>query len=469
MNRILAGFLLALFPALGLQTGTPPLQATDWVAGDTIGGFTMEANGRATDSGGATVLLRSSNGTSGAFGSATSTLTADALRGRRVTIAGEIQTRGAGGASLWLRVDRDATQLMLDNGADQTVRGDRDWARQSISLPVPPEATAVFFGVLLQGSGTVSVRALRVEVSAPLSSDAPLAPAAKDVLEVAIATTKENSLHRAEVPWDVVEPTVRALAAGADKTSDVYPAIRFLLGQLGDHHSSLMPPAQASAFQAGGAQNAPPDVRSLADGIGYISIPGYLGVDRNAMQGYAARLHQSIGSSMTSAACGWVIDLRLDTGGNMWPMLAGLKPFLGTTGLGTFHSPAGSGQPWVAGQGVDVDPPPALAGLETAWVAVLTGPRTASSGEAVTIAFRGRLRTRSFGLPTAGLSTANGTFPLPDGAMMLLTTAVDADRTGRLYGDKIDPDQRVEASVATGRDNTLSMAIEWLKQASGCR
>jgi len=98
--------------------------------------------------------------------------------------------------------------------------------------------------------------------------------------------------------------------------------------------------------------------------------------------------------------------LRSDTGGNMWPMLAGLKPFLGSKGLGTFVSPTGSSRPGVAGHGVGVDPPAALAALETAWIAVLTGPRTASSGEAVTIAFRGRPRTRSFGLPTAGLSTS---------------------------------------------------------------
>ncbi len=54
--------------------------------------------------------------------------------------------------------------------------------------------------------------------------------------------------------------------------------------------------------------------------------------------------------------------------------------------------------------------------------------------------------------------------------MILLTTAVEADRTGRRYGDKIDPDERVEAaaSVADTGDTTLSVAIQWLTQASGC-
>jgi C-terminal processing protease CtpA/Prc len=178
-------------------------------------------------------------------------------------------------------------------------------------------------------------------------------------------------------------------------------------------------------------------------------------------------MHEALATTMKSVSCGWVVDLRPNTGGNMWPMLAGLKPFLGNAGLGTFESPTGSSPPWIAGQGVGVEPPLSLDVLQSSWVVVLTGPRTASSGEAVTIAFRGRPRTRSFGQPTAGLSTANGTFPLPDGAMILLTTAIEADRTGRRYGEKVDPDERVDA--ATGSDDTtLSAATQWLRQSSGC-
>jgi hypothetical protein len=52
--------------------------------------------------------------------------------------------------------------------------------------------------------------------------------------------------------------------------------------------------------------------------------------------------------------------------------------------------------------------------------------------------------------------------------MILLTTAVEADRLGRRYGDKIDPDERVEAA-GNADDATLSVAIQWLTQSSGCR
>jgi C-terminal processing protease CtpA/Prc len=146
-------------------------------------------------------------------------------------------------------------------------------------------------------------------------------------------------------------------------------------------------------------------------------------------------------------------------------MLGGLRPFFGEAGLGSFVSAAGSAPLWHARDAVDVAPPQSLAQLESANVAVLTGPRTGSSGEAVTISFIGRPHTRSFGLPTAGLSTANATFPLPDGSMILLTTAVEADRNGKRYGEKIEPDEVIPLAAAGGAadDPPMKRAIEWLR------
>ena len=136
----------------------------------------MEATGRATDRDGATVTLRAESAAAGTFGSAGSQLAADDIRGRRVSVSGELQTRGVtGGASLWLRIDRNATMLMLDNGADRAVRGDAEWTRYVVSLPVPADATMIVLGVLLQGSGSVVARNVRVEVSVPLTAGRPLA------------------------------------------------------------------------------------------------------------------------------------------------------------------------------------------------------------------------------------------------------------------------------------------------------
>lgn len=80
-------------------------------------------------------------------------------------------------------------------------------------------------------------------------------------------------------------------------------------------------------------------------------------------------------------------------------------------------------------------------------VAVLTGENTSGSGEGVTISFRGRPMTRSFGSATFGLSTGNAGFSLPDGSTIVLTIGIMADRTGILYGSAVEPDEFVPGAM----------------------
>jgi carboxyl-terminal processing protease len=295
-----------------------------------------------------------------------------------------------------------------------------------------------------------------------------IAAPARLVLDSAFAIVRKYALWRDTVTWAVVEPRVRATAAGAQTASDVYPAIRALLTSLGDHHSFHMPPSRTTQFRTGGAQNPRPEIRALPDSIGYISVPAYGGADTAAARTYVTDVYTALRATQPKTSCRWVVDLRSNGGGNMWPMLAGLRPLLGEAGLGSFVSATGPGPLWRARAAYNLPLEPALARLDSAYVAVLTGPRTASSGEAVTISFVGRPRTRSFGLPTRGLSTANSTFPLPDSSMIVLTVSVEADRNGVRYGGKIDPDESIPIDSAAG-DVQLSRAVAWLKsQQASC-
>lgn len=311
--------------------------------------------------------------------------------------------------------------------------------------------------LILAASPLVGLTAQQPTIAAP----------ARLVLDSAIAIVRTHALWRDTVTWTVVEPRVRALAAGAETGNDVYPAIRALLASLGDHHSFHVPPSPTRQFRTGGARNPRPDVRALPDSIGYISVPAYAGVDTAAARSYVNDVYTAFRGALTQTSCRWVVDLRSNGGGNMWPMLAGLRPLLGEAPLGSFVTGSGRGSMWSARRAYNLPLEPALARLDSAHVAVLTGPRTASSGEAVTISFIGRPRTRSFGLPTAGLSTANNTFPLPDSSMIVLTVSVEADRNGVRYGGKINPDESVPVDSTAG-DVQLSRAVAWLKSRPSC-
>ena len=75
-------------------------------------------------------------------------------------------------------------------------------------------------------------------------------------------------------------------------------------------------------------------------------------------------------------------------------------------------------------------------------VAILTDEWTASSGEAVLLAFRGMRNVRTFGSPTAGYASVNTVYSLYDGAQLWLTVAADvAPRTGEVFcEDPVSPD-----------------------------
>ncbi|NBC85366.1 MAG: hypothetical protein GVY25_04155 [Bacteroidetes bacterium] len=193
-------------------------------------------------------------------------------------------------------------------------------------------------------------------------------------------------------------------------------------------------------------------------------------------QAYADSLLGAV-RALTSHAtpCGWIVDVRGNTGGNMWPMLAGLGPVVGPGRHGAFVEASGDRQPWFYEDGragvvflggwfkvgaAEVGALPHQFDPPHPPVAVLTDGHTASSGEAVAVTFRGRSNARSFGASTMGLTTGNQIVRLPDGARLFVTSSVYADRTGRVYGGPLVPDVRTTAPEADARD--------WLAQQPGC-
>lgn len=461
--------MLALFASVSVKQSAEAQNVFKWIlSGSNPSNYVMTTDGSPLTASGATLSLRSATATGTGFGSLGTPIPVDTFAGRRVRISADIETKDvSGSASVWLRVDSGTRTLILDNGSDQGIKGSTAGPKHmDVTVYVPPSATTLVFGLLLSGTGEATARNVRVVARPVVAANAPLAPEAQRELDSAFAIVRRAALWRDTVTWSRVEPEVRAIAAGSETTAETYPAIRMLLTRLGDHHSFLLKPQGASDFRSGGAQNPRPVVRVQTEGVGYISVPAYSGADKAAAESYVRAVHDSLTRAVTAGAgaCRWILDLRTNGGGNMWPMLGGLRPFVGEAGLGSFVSAAGSGPLWHARDQVDLPTPATLAPLESANVAVLTGPRTASSGEAVTISFIGRPRTRLFGLPTAGLSTANSTMALPDGALLLLTTAVEADRNGKRYGEKITPDETIPAAASGAtNDPQLDRAVAWLK------
>ncbi|PNG16881.1 S41 family peptidase [Streptomyces cahuitamycinicus] len=299
---------------------------------------------------------------------------------------------------------------------------------------------------------------------------------ARSYLSTALDLMEDKALRRDDVDWDEVRRTAFTEAGNAQRPGDTYRAIEAALGRLGDGHSSFYDPRKATELHGDEQIRNPVEGRALADRLGFLSLPGVQGSEK-VYQQYVREGRNAVAKANRPNACGWVIDLRRNLGGNMWPMLAVVGPILGDGNVGSFVDADGKKTVWSIEKGS-----PRLDGDSTGWgtsppvgggsapVAVLTSRSTGSSGEAVTVAFRGRPYTRSFGEDTSGVPTGNAQHRLPDGAILNLTEWKDADRTGRAYDSPIPPDQPVVDNLGRGgsKDPVLDAATQWLSEQPGC-
>jgi carboxyl-terminal processing protease len=310
----------------------------------------------------------------------------------------------------------------------------------------------------------------------PLPAHAEPAPAAKTYLDQALELIRLHHRKVAKSDWQTISANAQSEIANAKLPQETYPAIRRVLTALNEPHSFLIEPSavpaqnsvQEQKKQDTGPKLAAPEWK-LEDGrFGVLTLPelNTLGdLERKKAIAYESAVQDGLTTMDKKSICGWIVDLRQNSGGNMWPMLWGLDPLLGPSPFAAFLAMDGRKENWVRAKGhifptsENLPETPASFQLKhsVAPVAVLLGPNTASSGEMVAIAFIGRKDVRHFGNPTAGLTSGNTVHPLSDGAYLLLTGTGVVDRFGREYSGPIIPDEQTED------EKTMSVAKNWLK------
>jgi hypothetical protein len=294
-----------------------------------------------------------------------------------------------------------------------------------------------------------------------------LSDVARRYVDEYLGVMQARSLKRHQIDWAAFRATVVAKAPLAQTIEQTHPILHHALTVLGDGHSSFRTAngrffyVPTRSCRASGA----PAPTSLPADVGYVRVGGFGGTGTAAVA-FADSIQRAIRAADRDGLAGWIVDLRGNGGGNMWPMLAGLAPIVGDGPAGHFVEADGTTLPWDVRDGaarlgdfvqVAVAAPYRLR-RERPRVAVLTDNGVASSGEAVVVSFRERPDTRTFGVATCGLSTANSPFFMSDGGVLNLTIAVMADRTRRAYGDAIAPDEAV-----ADPDAMVQRAIAWLR------
>ena len=272
--------------------------------------------------------------------------------------------------------------------------------------------------------------------------------AEKSYVRKAVKLMDKHALFAEGPAWD--EARREALDAEPATMEEAHDVALKALKVAGGKHSFIWT-QEAQHQDTDMNQSVSPSVEVLDDGIAVITLPPFNAQGNAEMQRYANAVLDVLPESVPGA----IIDLRGNTGGNMYPMCAAVHPLL-TDGIvlkfrtKKFKSP------------IPRSYFPQTVGVEARTfidcpVALLVDSLTASSGEMVMICFRGQDRSRVFGMPTAGYTSSNELFPMPDGSQLALSTSSTLARTGEEFcNDPIAPD------VLT--DSPLEEALAWLRK-----
>ncbi len=401
----------------------------------------------------------------------------DSLRAGAVAVrlTAWIRTEGAGRVSMWVHLITSSNTIASNDSAGRWPEGDTGWTRYEVLMPVLPEVQRVTYGIVVPGGGTtwvddVVLEALEPE-QAPQSS-----PRARAYLDAALDSLCRRSVLTSQLSWGVLQRAARTQMLGGKVPADAGDALRYAVRRL-DSEGEFVPPAVPRLV--GLEQNFRlMNVLSPDSTIGMIRMPSCTSESRAIEIAFADTTRSVITRLGAKGIRGWLVDLRVVTGGEIAPAMAGLGPLMGEGTLLGWQRPDGRRGRWTHHHGlVEYEPgaPPECRlvsvvspelHVDSLPVAVLVGPRTSGAGEALALAFRGRANTRFFGEPTAGHGQARERIRLSDGAELRFATGILSDRNGRRLEGAFMPDDSLNAGLLTGgMDSLMTQALRWLGRA----
>jgi carboxyl-terminal processing protease len=301
---------------------------------------------------------------------------------------------------------------------------------------------------------------------------------ANDILQM----IKAESVYKDSINWTDIEEWYLEEINKINSIDSLLTCITDLFGKVGDKHAFLMykgkryrnealQTLKLSDYYKEKRKGGTIDIVTKRIGeVGYILVPSITTANADDFNIWRDKLANSICS--LGHVKGWIIDLRLNLGGNMWPMIGGLSVLLENGKLGAFVDARGFEYvSWaLKNSGLYLGKNkfcsrPKDCGQKKAKVAVILGQMTTSSGEATAITFKGRKNTIFIGENTSGYVTANKSTQLSDNAILFFSSSFESDRNGNIYVKCVTPDILITDSdnfVELEKDRKVIEAKRWI-------
>ncbi len=326
----------------------------------------------------------------------------------------------------------------------------------------------------------------------------------KKVLDSIVALTKIHSIYKNDVDWAKLEKRIYDKFVDSDSISSIIEPVKYMLSELGDFHGFFT--IQNIPYKAIGEKerNLHYDNSSkgykgkmneiyensiktneitgsiLKDSIAYIEIPMVLNYTNNQEINIEStlKIRKKITELNKYNPKGYIIDLRRNLGGTIFPMLAGLGELFNNISLGgmtkdgkTFSNQwyIKDGNIYMEEENLIPDLPKTTCNCDITKinkkVAVLIGRYTASSGELVASSLKSQKNVMLFGEQTMGMSTTTGWFLITSNVAINPATTYYMSKDKTAHIDGVIPDISIEESFDNKNPtngNVIEEAKKWI-------
>lgn len=317
------------------------------------------------------------------------------------------------------------------------------------------------------------------------ASHAQLHDSTRRYVNACVDLMQKESLYSNRVNWKTIRDSVNLQLEQAHSSRQAEETVIWVFKQLQDNHGfyggidtsyRYSKPGPERVFSAGILEEykKPRAVKTalLDNGIAYYKMPAVLiGSNTTKMKQWANLLTDSLCKLEAQQPRAYIIDLRMNNGGNSEPMWQALKHLLGEKNR-TYMAdakkkilPDENDSATLAYKAAAVPDHPCVF-RKNIPVAVLIGPGTASSGEIMALSFTTRANTKLFGEPTIGVANVTNGFPVLDKGYLLLTVGYIANARKKVLADYfIQPDLFIKSDdnyATPEKDITVQAAMQWL-------
>jgi len=277
-------------------------------------------------------------------------------------------------------------------------------------------------------------------------------------------TIEKHSLVSDSIKWNKFRMEIIFLTSSYYKDSGHLIITRIIneLRRYGDNHSFWRSRNRQRELDNRGDSFGYPKLTLVNENIGHLTIPRFdrtSELDRYLYVDSALRQIERLDHSMKVR--GWIIDLRDNGGGSMYPMLASIQAFMEDDSLGYFVNKQGKVSWWSILQKPRM-PEQRVRKYKCQnlgkKVAVLINKDTKSAAEMTAISLIDKPYVKLIGQASGGYTTANRRFRLSNGSYLALATSWSSDSKEKIYRGKLIPD------ITTSQTEALDKAIQWIDQ-----